>query len=217
MRLAALTDYSVPLGDAVSETPSPKIKGLSGMETLFSLQAGLFVYIPGCTAYAPSPSMARPPDVDQGVRRRGKEEEVTCFRRRGCVWMVMRKLTFFASLRLRDQDDRRPPGPRCPAWLRAYRPRASYRYRALGNPRQDGGRRRVRHAAAGRFAQGYGFTSQANEDAVLGRLIDGVGTLDNPVLVRSAGDEQFAGCTGVPADSHNVIWLGVRRLPVDSV
>ena len=35
------------------------------------------------------------------------------------------------------------------------------------------------------------------------------GTMENPVLVRSAGDEQYAGCTGVPADSHNVIWLGV--------
>jgi hypothetical protein len=28
-------------------------------------------------------------------------------------------------------------------------------------------------------------------------------------MVRSAGEEQYAGCTGVPADSHNVIWLGV--------
>jgi hypothetical protein len=36
------------------------------------------------------------------------------------------------------------------------------------------------------------------------------GTLDNPILVRSAGDEQYAGCTGVPADSHIVHWLGVR-------
>ncbi|KAK0736432.1 cytochrome c oxidase subunit VB-domain-containing protein [Apiosordaria backusii] len=38
-----------------------------------------------------------------------------------------------------------------------------------------------------------------------------LGTLANPVLVRSAGEEQFAGCTGVPADSHNVIWLGMSR------
>jgi len=29
-------------------------------------------------------------------------------------------------------------------------------------------------------------------------------------MVRSAGDEQYAGCTGFPADSHNVIWLTVR-------
>jgi hypothetical protein len=42
-----------------------------------------------------------------------------------------------------------------------------------------------------------------------GQLIEWTGTLDNPVMVRSAGEEQFAGCTGVPADSHNVIWLMV--------
>jgi cytochrome c oxidase subunit 5b len=35
------------------------------------------------------------------------------------------------------------------------------------------------------------------------------GTLDNPIIVRSAGDEQYAGCTGSPADSHVVHWLGV--------
>ncbi|KAI1444945.1 COX5B-domain-containing protein [Annulohypoxylon stygium] len=37
------------------------------------------------------------------------------------------------------------------------------------------------------------------------------GTLDNPILVRSAGDEQYAGCTGYPADSHVVTWLGMSR------
>ncbi|PHH91366.1 hypothetical protein CDD83_727 [Cordyceps sp. RAO-2017] len=37
------------------------------------------------------------------------------------------------------------------------------------------------------------------------------GTMDNPIKVRSAGDEQFAGCTGYPADSHNVHWLGLSR------
>jgi cytochrome c oxidase subunit 5b len=31
-------------------------------------------------------------------------------------------------------------------------------------------------------------------------------------MVRSAGEEQFAGCTGFPADSHNVIWLMVSYL-----
>lgn len=36
------------------------------------------------------------------------------------------------------------------------------------------------------------------------------GTLDNPLMVRSAGEEQYAGCTGFPADSHPVIWLTVR-------
>lgn len=39
------------------------------------------------------------------------------------------------------------------------------------------------------------------------------GTLDNPIVVNSAGDEQLAGCTGYPADSHVVHWLGVRPLP----
>ncbi|KAK4131542.1 COX5B-domain-containing protein [Trichocladium antarcticum] len=38
-----------------------------------------------------------------------------------------------------------------------------------------------------------------------------LGTMSNPVMVRSAGDEQHAGCTGVPADSHNVIWLTMSR------
>ncbi|KAL2126634.1 hypothetical protein VTI74DRAFT_487 [Chaetomium olivicolor] len=37
------------------------------------------------------------------------------------------------------------------------------------------------------------------------------GTMENPVMVRSAGEEQYAGCTGVPADSHNVIWLTMTR------
>jgi cytochrome c oxidase subunit 5b len=36
------------------------------------------------------------------------------------------------------------------------------------------------------------------------------GTLDNPIIVKSAGDEQFAGCTGYPADSHVTVWLTVR-------
>jgi cytochrome c oxidase subunit 5b len=37
------------------------------------------------------------------------------------------------------------------------------------------------------------------------------GTMENPISVRSAGDEQFAGCTGYPADSHIVHWLGLSR------
>ncbi|KAI0912909.1 cytochrome c oxidase subunit VB [Ustulina deusta] len=37
------------------------------------------------------------------------------------------------------------------------------------------------------------------------------GTLDNPILVKSFGDEQYAGCTGSPADSHVVTWLGMSR------
>lgn len=35
------------------------------------------------------------------------------------------------------------------------------------------------------------------------------GTLDNPIMVNSFGDEQYAGCTGYPADSHWVVWLVV--------
>lgn len=36
-----------------------------------------------------------------------------------------------------------------------------------------------------------------------------LGTMEDPIAVRSAGEEQFAGCTGFPADSHVVTWLGV--------
>ncbi len=35
------------------------------------------------------------------------------------------------------------------------------------------------------------------------------GTMENPISVRSAGEEQYLGCTGYPADSHVVTWLGV--------
>ncbi|KAF1351300.1 subunit IV of cytochrome c oxidase [Delphinella strobiligena] len=37
------------------------------------------------------------------------------------------------------------------------------------------------------------------------------GTLDNPIVVKSYGDEQYLGCTGYPADTHNVIWLTCSR------
>ncbi|RYO89153.1 hypothetical protein DL764_008625 [Monosporascus ibericus] len=37
------------------------------------------------------------------------------------------------------------------------------------------------------------------------------GTVDNPIMVKSAGEEQYAGCTGSPADSHVVVWLGMSR------
>ncbi|EED16595.1 cytochrome c subunit Vb, putative [Talaromyces stipitatus ATCC 10500] len=37
------------------------------------------------------------------------------------------------------------------------------------------------------------------------------GTLENPIIVNGAGDEQYAGCTGYPADSHIVNWLTVSR------
>ncbi|KAK8168790.1 cytochrome c oxidase-like protein polypeptide IV [Phyllosticta citrichinensis] len=38
-----------------------------------------------------------------------------------------------------------------------------------------------------------------------------LGTVDDPIIVRSFGDEQYAGCTGFPADSHTVIWLTMSR------
>ncbi|KAJ5846575.1 hypothetical protein N7534_010244 [Penicillium rubens] len=37
------------------------------------------------------------------------------------------------------------------------------------------------------------------------------GTLQDPIIVNGAGDEQYAGCTGFPADSHQVTWLTVSR------
>ncbi|KAI9801877.1 MAG: Cytochrome c oxidase subunit 4 [Piccolia ochrophora] len=37
------------------------------------------------------------------------------------------------------------------------------------------------------------------------------GTLDNPIVVKSFGDEQYAGCTGYPADSHVTLWLAMSR------
>jgi cytochrome c oxidase subunit 5b len=36
-----------------------------------------------------------------------------------------------------------------------------------------------------------------------------LGTMEDPITIRSAGDEQFAGCTGSPADSHTTTWLRV--------
>ncbi|MCJ1467310.1 Cytochrome c oxidase subunit 4 [Pseudocyphellaria aurata] len=38
-----------------------------------------------------------------------------------------------------------------------------------------------------------------------------MGTLDNPIMVNSFGNEQYAGCTGYPADSHWVVWLVLSR------
>ncbi|KAH9230375.1 hypothetical protein K456DRAFT_1727432 [Colletotrichum gloeosporioides 23] len=37
------------------------------------------------------------------------------------------------------------------------------------------------------------------------------GTMENPIPVRSAGDEQYLGCTGAPADSHVTLWLTISR------
>lgn len=41
---------------------------------------------------------------------------------------------------------------------------------------------------------------------------DRLGTLEDPIMVKSFGEEQYCGCTGVPADSHGVIWLTVSLL-----
>ncbi|KAL8743865.1 MAG: hypothetical protein Q9190_003819 [Brigantiaea leucoxantha] len=38
-----------------------------------------------------------------------------------------------------------------------------------------------------------------------------VGTLEDPIIVRTVGDEQHCGCTGCPADSHRVKWLTTTR------
>ncbi|KAL1956740.1 hypothetical protein VTO42DRAFT_6890 [Malbranchea cinnamomea] len=38
-----------------------------------------------------------------------------------------------------------------------------------------------------------------------------LGTKEDPIIVKSAGPEQYVGCTGVPADSHNVVWLTLSR------
>uniref|UniRef100_A0A0B7JVW2 Cytochrome c oxidase subunit 4, mitochondrial n=1 Tax=Bionectria ochroleuca TaxID=29856 RepID=A0A0B7JVW2_BIOOC len=38
-----------------------------------------------------------------------------------------------------------------------------------------------------------------------------LGTLQDPITVRSAGEEQFAGCTGFPVDSHTTLWLRLTK------
>ncbi|KAF9732619.1 hypothetical protein PMIN06_012234 [Paraphaeosphaeria minitans] len=38
-----------------------------------------------------------------------------------------------------------------------------------------------------------------------------VGTPEDPIVVNSAGNEQYVGCTGCPADSHNVLWITLTR------
>ncbi|KFZ08631.1 hypothetical protein V501_05867 [Pseudogymnoascus sp. VKM F-4519 (FW-2642)] len=37
------------------------------------------------------------------------------------------------------------------------------------------------------------------------------GTIADPIMVKSFGEEQYAGCTGSPADSHVTIWLTMSR------
>jgi hypothetical protein len=41
------------------------------------------------------------------------------------------------------------------------------------------------------------------------RLTVVTGTLEDPIVVNSAGNEQYVGCTGCPADSHEVLWITV--------
>ncbi|KAI4119008.1 MAG: hypothetical protein LQ345_001039 [Seirophora villosa] len=38
-----------------------------------------------------------------------------------------------------------------------------------------------------------------------------LGTLKDPIMVNSFGDEQYCGCTGFPADSHTVLWITLSR------
>ncbi|KKY18073.1 putative cytochrome c subunit vb [Phaeomoniella chlamydospora] len=40
---------------------------------------------------------------------------------------------------------------------------------------------------------------------------DRKGTFEDPIVVKSAGDELQCGCTGSPADSHHVRWVVVSR------
>ncbi|KAG8533654.1 uncharacterized protein KY384_001395 [Bacidia gigantensis] len=37
------------------------------------------------------------------------------------------------------------------------------------------------------------------------------GTIQDPLVVKSFGDEQLAGCTGSPVDSHLVVWVCMSR------
>ena len=43
---------------------------------------------------------------------------------------------------------------------------------------------------------------------------DRLGTFEDPIVVKSAGNEFQVGCTGSPADSHVVKWLVVRLSPL---
>ncbi|KAF3928451.1 hypothetical protein ABW20_dc0103029 [Dactylellina cionopaga] len=38
-----------------------------------------------------------------------------------------------------------------------------------------------------------------------------MGTMENPILAKSAGEEHYVGCTGFPADSHVTMWLTLSR------
>ena len=55
-----------------------------------------------------------------------------------------------------------------------------------------------------------GYVVESNKLTEL--TVAGIGTLRDPIIVRSAGDEQLAGCTGYPVDSHWVLWCLVRPI-----
>ncbi|KAF8149904.1 cytochrome c oxidase [Crassisporium funariophilum] len=38
-----------------------------------------------------------------------------------------------------------------------------------------------------------------------------LGTKANPVMVLAYDDERIIGCTGVPADSHDVLWFNLKK------
>jgi len=38
-----------------------------------------------------------------------------------------------------------------------------------------------------------------------------LGTMEDPIVVQSFGDEQYLGCTGFPVDSHETKWLTVSK------
>ncbi|KAJ4339641.1 Cytochrome c oxidase subunit 4 [Didymella glomerata] len=38
-----------------------------------------------------------------------------------------------------------------------------------------------------------------------------LGTPEDPIVVNSAGNEQYVGCTGYPVDSHGVLWITLTR------
>ncbi|KAH7377372.1 cytochrome c oxidase subunit VB-domain-containing protein [Pyrenochaeta sp. MPI-SDFR-AT-0127] len=38
-----------------------------------------------------------------------------------------------------------------------------------------------------------------------------LGTMEEPITVNSAGEEQYVGCTGYPVDSHGVLWITLTR------
>ncbi|CAG8485686.1 2020_t:CDS:2 [Paraglomus brasilianum] len=42
-------------------------------------------------------------------------------------------------------------------------------------------------------------------------LLTHLGTKSNPILVKSVDPERYVGCTGYPADTHEMIWLKLEK------